>query len=214
MKYDPKKHHRRSVRLKGYDYKQTAAYFVTVVTQDRQCLFGEIRDGDMRLNDAGFMVRAAWTALSHYYPGVDLDLSVVMPNHVHGVIVLVGAGPRACPKPIWPPPDRTAGKGQPQGVAPTLGLPDVVHRFKTLTTRRYVDGVRGLGWLPFRDRLWQRNYHEHIIRDEDSLDRIRQYIQNNPARWLFDRENLAAITPEPKDAWRSHRFPAKTPSVG
>jgi REP element-mobilizing transposase RayT len=82
-----------------------------------------------------------------------------------------------------------------------MSLPDVVHRFKTLTTKRYADGVKQCGWTPFAGRLWQRNYYEHIIRDEESLDRIRQYIADNPARWTFDRENPEATAPEPKDAW-------------
>jgi putative transposase len=138
------------------------------------------------------MVQAVWEELSIYYPGVEGDGFVVMPNHIHGVFVLVGAGPRACPE-----------KGQPQGVAPTLSLPDVVHRFKTLTTKRYADGVKQSGWSPFVGRLWQRNYYEHIVRDEESLGRIIQYILDNPARWEFDRENPAATTPDLEDAWRA-----------
>ena len=96
---------------------------------------------------------------------------------------------------------------QPQGVAPTedhtaLSLPDVVQRFKTLTTKRYVDGVKQFRWKPFAGRLWQRNYFEHMIRSEDSLCRIREYIVNNPAQWELDRENPLAMRPEPRDAWR------------
>jgi putative transposase len=86
-----------------------------------------------------------------------------------------------------------------------MSLPDVVHRFKTLTTKRYADGVKGSGWTPFAGRLWQRNYYEHVIRDEESLGRIREYILNNPVQWPFDRENPEAISPEPKDAWRAER---------
>ena len=161
------------------------------------CLFGEIAKGEMKANDAGRMVLAVWKELSTHYLGVEGDEFVVMPNHIHGVIVLVGAGPRACP-------DAGSGNqdgGQPQGVAPTLSLQDVVHRFKTLTTKRYADGVKQFGWTPFRGRLWQRNYYEHIVRDEESLNRIRQYILDNPARWAFDRENPAATAAEPEDVW-------------
>jgi putative transposase len=134
----------------------------------------------------------------NHYPGVECDTFLIMPNHIHAVIVLVGAGPRARPEP----------NGQPRGVAPTrnalaLSLPDVVHRFKTLTTKRYADAVKQLGWNSFSGRLWQRNYFEHIIRDEDSLNRIRQYILDNPMRWEFDRDNPLATRPEPKDAWRT-----------
>jgi putative transposase len=205
MNYDPDKHHRRSIRMRGYGYAQEGVYFVTVCAQDRQCLFGEVVDGEIRLNDAGRMVQAVWKELSIHYPGVEGDGFVVMPNHIHGVIILVGAGPRACPDEgprVMVGPRACPEKGQPQGVAPTLSLPDVVHRFKTLTTKRYADGVKQLGWIPFDRRLWQRNYYEHIIRDEESLSRIRQYILDNPARWEFDRENPAATTLEQEDAWR------------
>jgi putative transposase len=219
MKYESDRHHRRLVRLRGYDYAREGAYFITVCAQERQCLFGEIVDGEMRLNEAGRMVQAVWEELSIHCPGAKGDRFVVMPNHFHGIIVLVGAGPRACPDAGLPPVDagpracpdggprvdaepHRLEKGQPQGVAPTLSLPDVVHRFKTLTTKRYADGVKQLGWPPFRGRLWQRNYYEHVVRDEESLNRIRQYILDNPARWEFDRENPAATAPEPENAWR------------
>lgn len=92
MKYDPEKHHRRSVRLRGYDYSQAGAYFVTICTQNRECLFGDMVDGEMRLNDAGRVVHGVWNDLPDHYAGVKLDAFVVMPNHVHGIIVIVGAG--------------------------------------------------------------------------------------------------------------------------
>ena len=106
----------------------------------------------------------------------------------------VGAGLRACP-------GQPQEMGQPQGVAPTLGLPDVVHRFKTMTTKRYADGVKRLGWEPFRGRLWQRNYYEHIIRNEESLNRIREYILTNPMRWELDRENPHRVGVDEFDTW-------------
>jgi len=111
---DSERHHRRSIRLKGYDYTQPGAYFVTICTQDRACLFGEVVNGEMRRNAAGQMVLEVWNELPRYYRGVDIDAFVVMPNHVHGIIILVGAGPCACPGPRACP-----GMGQPQGVAPT-----------------------------------------------------------------------------------------------
>ena len=196
MKSDSKDHHRRSIRLKDYDYAQPGGYFVTIVTQSRKCLFGEIVEAEMQLNDAGQMVEAVLNNFPKHYSRVECDAFVVMPNHVHAVIVLVGAGPRA----------RSAPTGQPQGVAPTiktsLSLPDVVHRFKTLTTKQYIDGVKQYGWRHFVGRLWQRNYFEHVIRDEASLNRIRQYILDNPARWEYDRENPDATKPEPEYQWR------------
>lgn len=150
----------------------------------------------MQSNDAGRMVQETWDELPNHYAGVESDAFVVMPNHMHWIVVLVGAGPRA----------RPGSDGQPRRVAPTvaaavLSLLDVVHRFKTLTTKRYIDGVKQFGWTPFDGRLWQRNYFEHIIRNEESLKRIRQYILDNPARWEFDRENPFAIKLEPANAW-------------
>ncbi|MBI4527383.1 MAG: transposase [Deltaproteobacteria bacterium] len=220
MKFDPEKHHRRSIRLKGYDYAQSGAYFVTIVAQDRTCFFGDVADGEVRLNSAGCMVQTAWADLSIHYPGAECDAFVVMPNHIHGIIVLVGAGPRACPD------DRPPATGQPRGVAPTddpamglgqppvgagpcacpgvptLSLPDVMHRFKTITTKQYAEGVKRSGWPVFRDRLWQRNYYEHVVRNEESLNRIRRYIVENPEHWAFDRENPEAVACEPEDARR------------
>ncbi|WP_298482655.1 transposase [uncultured Chloroflexus sp.] len=217
MKYDPEKHHRRSIRLKGYDYSQAGAYFITIVTQDRACLFGEVVDGEMRLNDAGRMVWDEWDALPDRFPGLELDAFVVMPNHVHGIIVLTGSatvgaglvpapdgdmpapdGVRAglVPAPLVPAPNEATTR-----VAPTIG--DIVGAFKSITTVAYIRGVKQSGWPPFRGRVWQRNYYEHIIRNEESLNRIRQYIADNPLRWAFDRESLLVTQPEPEDEWRA-----------
>jgi REP element-mobilizing transposase RayT len=180
MSIDSEKRHRRTTRLKDYDYAQAGAYFITICTKDRACLFGEIVDGEMRLNQSGRMVETVWEEIPCFYPGIDIDTFIVMPNHVHGII-LVGAAPRGRPD-SW----------QPQGVAPTLSLPDVVHRFKTLTTKRYVNGVKQSGWTKFPGRVWQRNYFDHIIRSEEYLNRIREYIIANPQQWASDRENPQA----------------------
>jgi putative transposase len=187
MRSDPNRHHRCSIRLRGYDYTQPGAYFVTICTQNRACLLGQMIDGAMVLSDAGRMVQTVWDEIPVHYAGVAIDAFVVMPNHIHGIIVLVGAAP--CGR----PPLGRAPLGQAQGPAPTIGisLPDVVHRFKTMTTKRYADGVKQRGWPLFPGQLWQRNYYEHIIRDEESLNRIRQYIADNPAQWELDRENPA-----------------------
>jgi putative transposase len=185
-------HDRRSLRLQGYDYAQAGAYFVTVCTQDRACLLGNTMDEEVRLSDAGSMVQAVWDELSDHYPGAETDAFVVMPNHIHGIIVLVGSGTVVGVGPCaYPDHNQTPKRiGQPRGVAPTgLSLSDMVHRFKTLTTKRYADGVKECGWPPFRARLWQRNYYEHVIRNERELDKIREYIATNPLRWALDREN-------------------------
>ena len=134
--------HRKSIRLKGYDYSTEGAYFVTICTNNWHYLFGETVKGEMIVNDAGQMIVDIWRQIPARYPGNDINEFIVMPNHVHGII-FVGAGPRACPE-----------NGQPQGVAPTnLSLPDIVHRFKTLTTKRYSDAVKQKGWLPFEGKL-------------------------------------------------------------
>jgi len=194
MRYNPYIHHRHSIRLKGYDYSRAGVYFVTICTQNRRCLFGHVVDWEMVLNDAGRMVETVCGKMPAHYPGIDTDLFQIMPNHIHGIII-VGAGLRACPD-DYQPGDKN---GQPQGVAPTLSLSDVVHRFKTLTTKRYTDGVKQHGWPPFPGRLWQRNYFEHIVRNEDELNRIREYITNNPMKWELDREN-PDMTGQPQGA--------------
>jgi len=198
MNYDPDKHHRRSIRMRGYDYAQEGVYFVTVCAQDRQCLFGEIVDGEIRLDDAGRMIERWWFELNHKFSTVETDEFVIMPNHFHGIVVIadvpVGADLRVGPNSESAHPTH-------QGAHIGAPLPTVVQWFKTMTTNEYMRGIKTFGWTPFRGRLWQRNYYEHIVRDEDSLNRIRQYILDNPARWAFDHENPAAKTPEPEDAW-------------
>lgn len=188
MSYNPDLHHRRSIRLKGYDYAQAGAYFVTINLEHRLCLFGEIKNGAMNLNPAGKMVLRVWEEIPQKYPGVDIDAFVVMPNHIHGIIVLgdllnqlddnhVGVG-------LVP----TLAKGRATTrVAPTLG--DVIGGFKSITTNQYIKGVKTQGWPAFNERLWQRNYHERILRDEDELNVRRNYIIHNPLNWNTDEEN-------------------------
>ena len=175
---------RKSNRLQNYDYFQAGYYFVTICTQNRKELFGEIVDSQMVTNTAGEMVIKTWNELPKFYHGIQMDQFQIMPNHVHGIIVIVGDGPRAVPNEPRALPD-----GQPQGVVPTLSLSNVVHRFKTLATRLYVQGVHKKGWKPFNAKLWQRSFYDHIIRDEQSLNDIREYIQNNPLDWELDENN-------------------------
>ena len=190
----PQRKTRHSIRLQGYDYSQSGAYFVTICTQNRACLFGDIAGGKMKLNDAGRMAESVWNEIPKYYAGIDIDACQIMPNHIHGIVVIVGAGPCACPDTGQPRnmgQSRNMGQprnnGQPRGVAPTMSLSDVVHRFKTMTTKRYIDGVIQHGWPRFNGKLWQRNYWEHIIRNGNELNRIRQYIINNPVKWESDQ---------------------------
>jgi len=187
MPYDPTIHHRRSIRLRGYDYAQAGAYFVTICVQGRECLFGQIVNARMVLNDAGRMVQAQWEQLPERFNTIELDIHIVMPNHFHGIVIItnpVGAGLVPAPAPA-PAPGATTRVAPTGPRRPTLG--DIIGAFKSLTTNAYIRGVREYGWPPFDKRLWQRNYYEHIIRDAADLERIREYIANNPAKWPDDR---------------------------
>jgi len=191
MRYDPEKHHRRSIRLKGYEYTRAGAYFVTICTKDRACLFGDVSDGVTRLNQMGHIVRQCWLAIPDHFPHVLLDEFVVMPNHVHGIIVIMAThivGARhAVPLQF--------GK-QEQFAKPVPGsIPTIVRSFKSAATKR-INEHRGTPGAP----VWQHNYYEHIIRNDGSLHRIREYIATNPLRWHLDRENIYATGTDPSDA--------------
>ena len=180
MRFDPDKHHRRSIRLPGYDYAQPGAYFITVCVHDRRSLFGEVIDGQMRLNEAGRMVERWWRQLPNKFASAMVDEFVVMPNHIHGIVINVGADPR-----VRPGPDDAANQDTLMG-AP---LPGILRWFKTMTTNEYIRGVRDGRWTPFSGRLWQRNYYEHVVRDEKGLNAAREYVRHNPAKWSEDIEN-------------------------
>ena len=163
MAYDPAIHHRRSIRLAGYDYTQAGAYFVTICTYQRECLLGGVEGGEMRLNASGERVLFTWNDLVNHNPGIELGPFVVMPNHVHGIIFLVGAGSEP---------------------APTTPLSEIVRQLKTFSARRINSDRNTPG-----SHVWQRDYYEHIIRDEKELQRICAYIQDNPRSWAQDTEN-------------------------
>ena len=174
MRYDPTKHHRRSIRLSGYDYAKEGAYFVTIVTHQHECLFGGIADGEMRVDGYGEVVRDEWLRSVQIRREIELDAFVVMPNHVQGIVVIrdVGAHGRA---PLPSPPHR-----------PPRSLASFVAGFKSVSTKR-INAIRGTPGVP----VWQRNYYEHVIRDDDDLGRVRRYIAENPLRWDEDPENPA-----------------------
>ena len=180
MSWEPDRR-RRSIRLKGYDYTRPGAYFVTLCAHERACLFGAIVDGAMRLNGYGEVVREEWLRTAALHSHVELDAFVVMPNHMHGIIIITGdtVGAR-CIVPLPPPQTESFGKPVP-GSIPTL-----IRLFKAAATRR-INHLRGTPGAP----VWQRNYYEHIVRSEDGLRRIREYISTNPIRWDDDPENPA-----------------------
>jgi len=196
MKFDPNKHHRQSIRLKGYDYSTPGFYLITICTQNRECVFGSVSEKKMRLNGPGKMVETVWIELPEFYPNVRIDEMIVMPDHIHGIINILppaGVGPRANPGGLHANPDVDPGydwndliKGHPRGDAPAiqpLSLPDIVYRFKSFTTSKYINGVHANKWPPFNKRLWQRNYHDHIVRNAKDLQRLREYVRWNPENW-------------------------------
>lgn len=196
MKYDPKIHHRRSIRLKGYDYSQAGAYFITICTNDRKCLFGEIINGEMILNDYGKIANDEWEKLPQRFPNFELDVFQIMPNHMHGIVLLnesVGAG--------LAPAQNEHNNRATARVAPTKTVGDIVGAYKSLvaneclkifklnweTVNRAGVNRAGVNPAPTMGKLWQRNYHEHIIRNEQSYQTISNYIINNPDNWASDK---------------------------
>lgn len=186
-RYDPARHQRRSIRLRGYDYSQAGAYFVTLVAQNREQLFGQVVKGRMRLNPAGEMVIKYWRKLPEKFAYVTLDAFILMPNHCHFVIVLQDY-PTPVGSDILPNPDWYAY--QQYCIQTPVPLGRTMQWFKTMTTNAYINGVKEQGWERFYKRVWQRNYYEHIVRSDEALERIRHYIWNNPANWAADQENL------------------------
>jgi len=187
MRYDPLVRHRRSVRIRGYDYAQAGYYFITICTHARECLFGEISEGRMCLNALGQIVQAEWLRTPVLRPRVILDEYIFMPNHVHGIIVLSDEVGHADT-------DKTSSARQLEcfGRPRSDSVPTIVRLFKSATTKR-LNERRGTA----AGAVWQRNYYEHIIRDAESLNRIRQYILENPLHWAEDSENPAAQPPRP-----------------
>jgi putative transposase len=200
-KYNPKKHHRRSIRLKGYDYTQAGLYFITICCQNRAYLFGDIVNGEMILNEFGQIAFNEWVKTTEIRNNVELGEFVVMPNHIHGIIRLLGRGELHSPHnesggqpphielgvfntPQPPqPPDNELGvfnTPQPPQRGPSQSIGAIIRGYKSSVTKQ-------LGLLGFNKKLWQRNYFEHIIRNEHSYQRISQYIINNPAKWEEDK---------------------------
>jgi len=208
MSYDPAIHHRRSIRLRTHDYASGGAYYVTICTEERRRLFGVIVNSRMALNNAGRMASRWYDELPHKFPDVQTDAFVVMPDHVHFVVRTGCAEMRA---------ETPVGANlcvRPQCAGEHTGSPlrAIVAWFKTMTTNEYIRGVKQSGWAPFPGKLWQRNYYEHIVRNDADLARIRAYIRDNPAnadvlrfgepRFMIGNRDLLAI---PKTAYLASR---------
>jgi len=193
-KYNPAIHHRRSIRLKGYDYSQSGLYFVTICCQDRICRFGKIENGEMVLNDFGKIAYNEWEKLPERYPNMFLDVFQIMPNHIHGIIALdddVGATLAVAPnndsvaqndatitRDNW-----ATARVAPTATAPTVGA--IVGAYKSLVTNKCLEIYKLRG--EYMGKLLQRDYWEHIIRKEQSYQRIANYIVNNPENWENDK---------------------------
>ncbi len=190
MKYNPQFHRRRSIRLPDYDYSQPGAYFITMVKYQRECLFGEIVNGEMQYSAMGHIAEKHWRLIPEHFPQVELGAYVIMPNHVHGIMIIH---------------DRSdADASERRGTiyrAPTTeqfqkpvkgSIPTIVHTYKASVTRRIQKDVHGLDVSS--PNVWQRNYYEHIIRNDQEWNRIHLYIETNVDNWVMDNENPVKAT--------------------
>ncbi len=182
MKFDPQKHHRRSIRLKGFDYASEGVYFVTIVTQGRECLFGEIVEKEMYLSNYGEIVQKWWQEISIHFLNVETGAFVIMPNHVHGNIFITNERRDEVILPHNDPNSNNQG-GETPPRRPTLG--QIIAYFKYQSTKE-MNLVENMGT---NTKFWQRNYYEHIIRNDKELQQKNGYILDNPSRWDGDQEN-------------------------
>jgi REP element-mobilizing transposase RayT len=184
-KFDPQKYHRRSIRLKGFEYSQAGAYYVTIVAWRRECLFGEVVNGEMVLSKFGLVAKQQWEKLPKRFPNIELGAFMIMPNHMHGIIVITngrGTAERFIAK-ITQTPRRAPTEEQFQ--KPVKGsIPTMIRSYKSSVSYR-INLMRGSDGVP----VWQRNYYEHIIRNDKDLQNKTDYIQANPLLWDEDDEN-------------------------
>ncbi len=195
MEIDSARHNRRSIRLRGYDYSQDGMYFLTICANQQECLFGKIVNGSMRLNELGRIVSEQWVAVSERFPTVELDAFVVMPNHFHGILAIADkstdvraplAGAQySGDEPSHHVVSRATRRVAPTNDSPTLG--EIVGAYKSLCVHHCLEWIKRNAPGRVLGKLWQRNYWEHIIRNESELNQIREYIHNNPAQWELDK---------------------------
>ena len=178
MKYNPDVHHRHSIRLKDYDYSNGGMYYITICTQNRECILSEIVGADsisaqLTLTNVGEMINNVYLNLENQFKNIKLHDYIIMPNHIHGIVEIC------------------ASERADMESAPTANK--IIQTFKRYTTIEYIKGVKQGIYKPFNKRIWQRNYYEHIIRNEDELDKIIAYIKCNPFNWANDINNKKAI---------------------
>ena len=182
MKYNPQIHHRRSIRLTEYDYSQPGAYFITICTYKKQPWFGEIHHSQMHLNQLGKLVAQEWLRTPEIRPEVILDEWIIMPNHLHGIIIITDAVlAHQC---VSDNPSSLEQSESSRFSRQSYSIPSIIAGFKSATTKR-INERRGTPKQP----LWQRNYYESVVRNFDKLDGVRKYIRNNPFNWYQDSEN-------------------------
>jgi len=216
-KYNPAIHHRRSIRLKGYDYSRAGLYFITICAQNRQCLFGDIVNDEMMLNEYGLIAHEQWEKIQERFSNIELDVFQIMPNHMHGIVRVEAT--------LAVVPDTTASfdaiesddagvsddaiESDDTGVSDLVAsdavvsdkgarvnrarttVGDIIGAYKSLVANECLKLFKLKNPNHIMGKLWQRNYYEHIIRDENSYNRIREYIINNPAQWQADKFNPA-----------------------
>jgi REP element-mobilizing transposase RayT len=190
-RYNPKIHNRRSIRLKGYDYSKAGLYFITICRQDRINRFGQVINGEMILNEFGLIAYNEWIKLADRFSNFELDVFQIMPNHIHGIISLLPVGSGLAPDLLY--------EGQPQGLPQpeTQGLPqqlvqqgkssisDIVGAYKSIVANGCLEIYKSRDEI--MGKFWQRNYYEHIIRNDLAYYNISEYIINNPLKWEEDR---------------------------
>jgi putative transposase len=185
-KYNPQIHHRRSIRLKGYNYAKAGLYFITICCQDRVHRFGHIEKGEMHLNEFGRIAYEEWLKLGVRFINFELDVFQIMPNHMHGIISLidtpVGAGLAPAQNDIDNIKERAGASPAPTG---NSSISDIIGAYKSLVSKGCLDICKSKNEI--LGKLWQRNYYEHIIRNEYAYNRISAYIINNPAKWSEDK---------------------------
>jgi len=176
MKYNPEIHHRKSIRLQEYDYSQSGYYFVTICTHKRENIFGKIIDSKMILNELGEIIKDELLKSEEIRDEIKIDYYVIMPNHIHAIIIIEKQKSDSS--------DIVVANGRSPLRMPSKSLSSFISGFKSVCTKR-VNIIRNSLGIP----LWQRNYYEHIIRNEKELFEIRKYIENNPINWNDDEYN-------------------------
>ena len=195
---------RKSIRLRNFDYSSQGLYFITICIHNRLCLLGDIINGKMILNNAGRMINQWYLKTPYRFKNTTLDEYQIMPNHLHGIVIITGNGRThgsaptdnktnhvAIPVGVDPCVDPNNPCANPKQYRQQQTLFKTIRWFKTMATNNYIRNVKTKNWKPFNKRLFQRNYFEHIIRNENDLNEIREYIKNNPQTWDRNRNNPA-----------------------